>query len=159
MRLSSGLLWALAIAAGLIGGALVPLIATADVGHDRGLWIALNLVIGWSFAGVGLFAWYRRPHNRVGPLMVATSFAWYLSVANMTDVPLLFSLGLWLSNLFVTTAIHLILSFPSGRLESRIDKGIVAYAYIVTTLGFVPAMLFFNPASWGATSARRTSSP
>ena len=44
----------------------MPLIATADFADDRGLWIALDLVIGYGFAGVGLFAWYRRPDNAVG---------------------------------------------------------------------------------------------
>ena len=41
----------------------------------------LDLVIGAGFTGVGLFAWYRPPDNRVWPLMMATGFAWYLRAA------------------------------------------------------------------------------
>ena len=79
MRLSRTRLWGIGLAAALTGAALVPLIATADFTDDRELWIALTLVIGYGFAGVGLFAWYRRPDNPVGALMVVTAFAWYIS--------------------------------------------------------------------------------
>ena len=36
-------------------------------------------VIGWSFIGTGLFAWWRRPENRFGALLVAVGFAWFTS--------------------------------------------------------------------------------
>jgi signal transduction histidine kinase len=144
---SRGLLWALAAAAALIGIALVPLIATSELVHDRGLWIALELVIGGGFAGVGLFAWDRRPDNRVGPLMVATAFAWYIAMFERTDVSLLVTVGFLLSNLFVATAIHLLLAFPSGRLRTATDRALVAWSYVTVTLGFLPVSLFadFTP--------------
>jgi hypothetical protein len=107
VRLSRPLLWGLAAAAAAIGLALAPLVATADFISDRGLWTVLDLVIGFGFAGVGLFAWYRRPDNRVGALMVATAFAWYAVVASNTAPSLLWTLGTLLSNLFAATAIHL----------------------------------------------------
>jgi signal transduction histidine kinase len=144
MRLSRNQLRAIAALAVLVGAALVPLIATNDVVPDRGLWIALDLVIGWSFAGVGLYAWYRRPDNRVGVLMVATAFAWYLAMLERTEVPLFFTLGFLLSNLFVAVAIHLLLGFPSGRLGTAVDRVLVALTYATVTLGFVPLMLFLD---------------
>jgi signal transduction histidine kinase len=147
MRLSRGLLYALAGAAVLVGGGLVPLIATSDFAPDRGLWVALDLVIGGGFAGVGLFAWYRRPDNRVGALMVATAFAWYLALFKLTDADLLFSLGFWLENLYVATAIHLFLAFPSGRLGTAIDRALVLASYLTVTVGFIPVALFLDPAT------------
>jgi hypothetical protein len=53
----------------------VPLLATSDPLSDHALWIELDLLIGAGFTAVGLFAWYRRPDNRVRTLMVATAFA------------------------------------------------------------------------------------
>jgi signal transduction histidine kinase len=124
-------------------------LATTDVTPDRGLWIALNWVIGGGFIGAGLVAWYRRPDNRVGTLMVAAGFAYFISSAAMTEPPLLFTLGHLLSNVFIAVAIHLILSFPSGRLESRLDRFLVGYSYLVTTIGYLPLVLFLDPAAAG----------
>jgi hypothetical protein len=141
------LLWALGAASAAIGLGLVPLLATSDFLPDRGLWIVLDLVIGGGFTAVGLFAWYRRPDNRVGALMVATAFAWYAVLAGNTEPPLLWTLGNLLSNLFAATAIHLLLAFPSGRLETRVDRLLVGLGYVATTIGFLPFVLFTDPAA------------
>ena len=124
-------------------------LATSDFAPDRGLWIALNWVIGAGFVGAGLVAWYRRPDNRVGTLMVAAGFAYFVSTASLTEPPLLFTVGHLLSNLFVAVAIHLVLAFPSGRLESRLDQFLVADSYFVTTLGALPLILTLDPETAG----------
>jgi signal transduction histidine kinase len=133
------------------GFGLVYLIATADFGSEHGLWIAADLVIGFGFVGVGLFAWYRSPDNRVGMLMVATGFAWYVSLLARTDPPLLFSIGFALENLYVAAAVHLLLAYPSGRLDGWIDRALVACTYAAVTLGFVPLALTVSSAAYGCT--------
>jgi signal transduction histidine kinase len=125
------------------------LLATSDFAPDPALWLTLNWVIGGGFIAAGLYAWYRRPDNRVGVLMVAAAFAYLVSTAALTEPPLLFTVGSLLGNLFVTVAIHLILAFPSGRLESRLDRVLVGYSYLVTTVGFLPLVLFADPAAAG----------
>jgi signal transduction histidine kinase len=150
-RLSRGLFAAIAAAAVVCGFGLVYLIATADFGSDQGLWIVADLVIGFGFVGVGLFAWYRSPGNRVGMLMVATGFAWYVSLLARTDPPLLFSIGFTLENMYVGAAVHLLLAYPSGRLEGWIDRALVACAYAAVTLGFVPVALSVSSAAYGCT--------
>jgi signal transduction histidine kinase len=149
VRLTRGWAWAIGGAAAAVGIALVPLIATADYQSDHGLWITLDLVIGFGFAGVGLFAWYRAPQNRTGMLMVATAFAWYVSLLGRTEPSLLFTLGVTFENLFVATAIHLLLAFPSGRLEKTFDRVLVAFSYFITTVGFLPFLLFTDPVAAG----------
>jgi signal transduction histidine kinase len=151
LRLSRGLLAAIAAAAVVCGFGLVYLIGTADFGSDHGLWIAAELVIGFGFVGVGLFAWYRSPGNRVGMLMVATGFAWYVGQLARTDPPLLFSIGFTLENLYVAPAVHLLLAYPSGRLEGWFDRALVACTYAAVTLGFVPVALSVGPAAYGCT--------
>ena len=37
----------------------------------------LGPLIGLSFIGTGVFAWWRRPLNRFGLLMTAVGFAWF----------------------------------------------------------------------------------
>jgi signal transduction histidine kinase len=148
-KVLTGLLWALAGASTVLGLGLVPLIATSSFLPDHGFWIVVDLVIGGGFTAVGLFAWYRRPDNRVGALMVATAFAWYAVVASNTEPSLLWTFGTVLNNLFAATAIHLLLAFPSGRLETAVDRVLVGVGYVATTIGWVPLVLFTDPADFG----------
>jgi hypothetical protein len=59
-------------AAGLVYLAVV---LASDQVDDRGFAAAFGLLVGWSFVGTGLFAWWRRPGNRTGLLMAAVGFA------------------------------------------------------------------------------------
>jgi signal transduction histidine kinase len=142
-------LWALGGIGLLVLIGQVILISEAEFVDDQGIWIALDVVIGTGFVGVGLYAWDRRPDNRIGALMVATGFAWFLAVFGNTQPALLFTVGNLFSNLFVATAIQLLLAFPTGRLESEFDRWLVRVTYAITTLGFVPVMLFIDPAAQG----------
>jgi signal transduction histidine kinase len=142
-------LWAIAAAGALVLAAQIALMSETDFVPDQGVWIALDLVIGGGFLSVGLYAWYRRPENRVGALMVATAFAWFLGVFGHTEPALLFSIGIVFNNFFVAPAVHLLLAFPSGRLEARVDRWLVAIAYVVVTVGFIPMTLALDPATVG----------
>ena len=145
----------LALAAAVILAVQLALLSEAEFAPDHSLWIALDTIIAGGFVGVGLHAWYRRPENRVGMLMVATGFAWMLSVFARTEPPILFTVGLVTSNLFVACAIHLLLAFPSGTIESRIDKLLVRASYAVTMLGFLIAIFLYDPASNGCPGCPR----
>jgi signal transduction histidine kinase len=138
-------LWALAGIGLLILVGQVILLSEAGFVDDQGIWIALDIVIGAGFVGVGLFAWDRRPENRVGPLMLATAFAWFLFMFGNTEPALLFTVGNLFSNLFVAAAIHLLLAFPSGRLESSFDRWVVRLSYTICAVGFLPVMLTYDP--------------
>ena len=110
----------------------------------RGLWAALALTVGWGFVGVGLFAWARRPDNRVGMLMTATGFAWFVGVLGSSDIAVLFTFGQALGSLYFATAIHMLLAAPTGRLQSRAERRIVIASY-GATLAVVPFFLFADP--------------
>jgi len=140
-------LWALAVAGIGFGLAVLALILTSDVADPPAAWGSAGLVIGWSYIGVGLFAWWRRPDNRVGMLMVATGFIWIAAGAGLSDVPLVFTLGNILGTLYFAVAIHLLLAFPSGSLQSRGERWIVGAAYFLTTVCNVPLWLFADPQS------------
>jgi signal transduction histidine kinase len=138
-------LWALAAVGFGFGLAVLALILTNNLMELRGAWAAGVLVVGWSFIGVGLFAWQRRPDNRVGMLMTATGFVWLVSCMALSDLPLVFSIGSVLGSAFFAVAVHLLLAFPSGRLPSRTDRRIVGAAYALTTIGILPLWLFADP--------------
>jgi signal transduction histidine kinase len=106
----------------------------------------LGLIIGWGFVGAGLFAWVRRPDNRVGMLMTATGFAWLFAGLGLSDIGVLFALGSAFGSVYFATAIHMLLSAPTGRLQSAGERRLVAFTYLLTAL-VVPLMfLFVDPA-------------
>jgi signal transduction histidine kinase len=139
-------LWALAAVGFAFGLAVLALILTSNSAPDPpGAWAAAALVVGWSFIGVGLFAWGRRPDNRVGMLMVATGFAWLVAGSGFSDLPLVFTLGNLFGTVFFAVAIHLLLAFPTGRLQSRAERWIIGAAYVLTTVCALPLWLFADP--------------
>jgi signal transduction histidine kinase len=138
-------LWALGTAGVVMGLAVLALLLANEDIEAPGAWGAGALVVGWGFIGVGLFAWARRPDNRVGMLMAATGFAWFLAAAGYSDVPLVFSIGAVLGSVFFVVTMHLLLAFPSGRLQSRFERRLVGFGYALTTVLLVPVWLFADP--------------
>jgi signal transduction histidine kinase len=101
-----------------------------------------TLIVGASLFVSGLLSWQRRPDNRLGPLMVCTGFAWFASLLVEAHAAWLFTVGEAVQYLFVAGFIYILLSFPSGRLRTTLDRGLVAVA-IVLAFGFqLAAMLF-----------------
>jgi signal transduction histidine kinase len=139
-------LWALAGAGFVLGLAVLALILTNDDLEIRGVWGGGGLVVGWGFVFVGLFAWRRRPDNRVGMLMAGTGFSWLFAGAGFSDLALPFTIGHVLGAVYLAFAIHLLLAFPSGRLQSRLEQRLVAAVYLLTTVAVLPLWFFADPA-------------
>jgi signal transduction histidine kinase len=133
-------MWALAIAAAF--GALVPIIFAGD-GPVAGADVVYRLV-GGSFAACGLVAWQRRPDSRSGPLMVATGFGLLVSLLlKQLHAGIALTLGEVLEDIWEPAFVALVLSFVTGgRLESRIDRLIVAGIFVAAFVLDVFSMLF-----------------
>lgn len=137
-------LGAAGVAVGLMVAAVV---LTSDRSTSPQVDAALVLVVGWSFIGTGLFAWWRRPHNRVGALMTAVGFTWCIGPLVNSDNPGLFLAGALLGNLPIVLLAQLLLSYPSGRLETLYSRRLVTLGYLDGVLLQVIAALFLrNPA-------------
>jgi signal transduction histidine kinase len=131
---------------GVVGGlAYAAIVLSSDHVDDRGLTAGLGLLAGWSFIGIGLFAWWRRPGNRTGALMVAAGFAWFASGVSASDDDLLFTIGIALDGLFPAILGHLLMAFPSGRLQGRAERLAAAAGYFTVTVLQVPSLLFEEP--------------
>jgi signal transduction histidine kinase len=136
---------ALAAAGVAFGAAVAALILSSDHVYDRGIEAALALLVGWSFIGTGLFAWWRRPANRTGLLMTAAGFAWFTSQLSASDSDLLFTIGIALDGLFVAIVGHLLVAFPTGRLQTRAERAVAVSAYLTVTVLQLPSLLFEEP--------------
>jgi signal transduction histidine kinase len=135
-------LLALAMAGLAAGLVYLAVVLTSDHVDDRGFAAALGLLVGWSFVGTGLFAWWRRPGNRTGLLMAGVGFAWFAAGLSDANDDFLHTVGLALDALFPAIAGHLVLAFPTGRLETRLERAVVTAGYLVSTVLQVPSLLF-----------------
>jgi signal transduction histidine kinase len=100
------------------------------------VWVILPYIFG------GLIAWWRRPENRFGPLMIAAGFGTFLAMLGWSNVDVLHTIGQTLNFLPPILFLHVFLAFPSGRLERPVERAIVGTAYVVGIgLGFVRMLL------------------
>ena len=126
----------------LAGGAAVWLAAHQPAGRPTEPGAALTLIVGASLLGSGLGSWRARPENRLGAVMVLTGFAWFAALLSEASSPLLYTIGTAVQYVFIAGFIYLLLSFPSGRLRGRLDRGLVAAAVALTVGVQLAAMLY-----------------
>jgi signal transduction histidine kinase len=95
---------------------------------------------------IGVLVWERRPDSRTGILLTA------FPIAGLVTDPIVFAgsrtavtVGLAAAWLSAAIAAHLLLSYPTGRLTSRLDRGYVAFGYGFALVSAVPFLLFFDP--------------
>jgi signal transduction histidine kinase len=108
--------------AALVGAGAAGGLATELVFYEGQLGPALTAVdclVGFAFVAGGAVARERRPESRVGGLALLTGAAWF---AGNVATPLLY--------VHRGPLVHLCLSYPTGRLRSRLTRGVVAFAYV-----------------------------
>jgi signal transduction histidine kinase len=80
---------------------------------------AADFIVGCLLIGCGVLAWDRRPENRVGALMTLAGFTWF--AGNLGSATVYLHRG---------PLVHLVLSYPTGRLRGRAARIVVALAYV-----------------------------
>jgi signal transduction histidine kinase len=88
-----------------------------------------DLITGWSLIACGLVAWSRRPESRSGALMAATGVSWFLGNFATTGLSPIDWLGAHALYVYRGPLVHLLVTYPSGRLSSRLDRTAVAVGY------------------------------
>ncbi|HEX5927573.1 MAG TPA: hypothetical protein VFY45_27395, partial [Baekduia sp.] len=117
---------------------MVALVVSSDHESSPELAATLGPFIGLSFCGTGVFAWLRRPHNRFGALMTGVGFAWFLSALTEANDPWVYTLGVYLGPLYLVLVGHMLLAFPSGRLETTAARTLIAIGYLDALLVQLP---------------------
>jgi signal transduction histidine kinase len=143
--MSAARMRAVVVAALGCGAGVVALVLLSDHAEDEVAWAILGPVVGWSFVGTGLYAWRRRPESGTGALMVLLGFAWFVSALHFANAPLAYTFAAVAGGLWGGVFLQLVMAFPSGRLASRTDRGLVVAGYLIFTVGSVPALLFAAP--------------
>src|SRR5262245_28524092 len=136
---------ALGLAAVAFAAVLPPMAVNTEPVDQPGVLAGVVHLVGLSFVGVGMYAWWRRPENRFGAIMVGAGFAWFVQGLLLSNVPVVFVIGAWLSSLYLAVTVHLLLAFPTGRLDSRADRRLTAAGYLVATVGTLLVSVFTVP--------------
>jgi signal transduction histidine kinase len=108
---------------------------------------ALAFIVGLAYIGSGLIARRQRPENRLGAVMIFIGFAWFVTFLADANESLLFTLGTVLEDLYLIGFVYLVLSFPTGRLRSKVDLGLVAAAVGIATVVELAWLLFADSRS------------
>ena len=130
----------LALAAGV--GAVLLVLGSDRERSPAAASAALALVVGWAYIGSGLIAWRQRPESRLGTVMVFIGFAWFATFLADVGSSLGFTLGTAVESLYLLGFVYLVLSFPTGRLRSTLDRALIAAAIAMVTVVEVTWLLF-----------------
>ncbi len=103
--------------------------------------VALELGTTALFLAVGTIAWRRRPHNRIGPLMLLTGLSMWIAGLTLAPVPVLVAIGTIGSTLPLAMTLHLVLAFPSGRVRGRLAGTLVVIGYVTSLVLQAPLYL------------------
>jgi signal transduction histidine kinase len=150
------------LAAGLAVGVFSLVVARAGAGYSFGGASAFagagELAAGYALLGVGLAAWMRPRQARLGAILVAASFAWFLLEWNnpAAGSAVVFTLGLVLYAAAPPLVAHAMLAYPDGRVgwwPGRLGLAL-GYAGSVFVLGLLAAAVF-NPAAQGCAQCPR----
>jgi signal transduction histidine kinase len=110
-------------------------------GPDPGLQAALHAWLILPYILCGLFAWYRKPENRFGLLMIAAGFATLLSSLSAANSNFVSTIGRAFDLVPFAVFMHVFLAFPTGALRSRGERLLVGATYAVASLHVVGLLL------------------
>jgi len=127
----------------LLGGIEVALLVAGPMTPTWAL--LLFPLCGAIYAAAGLLAWWRRPSNRTGAIMVAGGVAWLVAGLANTGVTALVAAGLIGATIPLGIVVHLLHAFPSGRLRGRLSRATVLTGYAVCLVLQAPLYLFGPP--------------
>ena len=78
--------------------------------------------------------------------MALTGFAFLIAGLSSSNIPAVFTIGAFLSSVYIVTTMHTLLAAPHGTLSPG-DRRIVIAAYLLVTVGVLPLYLFFDPST------------
>jgi len=138
-------LWVVAVAGALAGAGAVWLAAHQPANRPTEPDAVLTLVLGASLLGSGLASWRARPENRLGPVMVLTAFGFFASQLIDARPAWMYTVGNAVQYVWLIGFLYLLLTFPTGRLESRLDRWLMGGVVALMVLPLL-AMLDGNKA-------------
>ncbi len=88
-----------------------------------------DLAVGWTLMLSGLVARRHRPDSRTGSLLSLCGFSWFVGNLEGVDWPVVAWIGAHGQFLHQAILVQAILSYPTGRLDDRVDRALVVASY------------------------------
>jgi len=98
-----------------------------------------DFILGPVF--VGLYWHHRRPDNRLGLLMIALGLIFIPYALESIRSPYLFTIGTMVEAVYIPLALAIVLAFPNGRLEGRVERLILVGVVLGYTLPYLVWLL------------------
>jgi hypothetical protein len=159
-RLAAGPV-ALALAFGALAVAQSPGRFTTYAGRS-GLAATLTVAAGLALVVAGLVTTFGRQARRIGDLALLAGLVWFAPVWVGWDrgPPLVRSLGMLAAGFTFPLLLHLVVAYPSGRLQGAAARTLVAAAYLEAMVAALGRALFrdpfFDPDCWANCSDNRS---
>jgi signal transduction histidine kinase len=96
-----------------------------------GLWRAAIVAAYWA---VGTYTWWRRPDSRLGPVVTGVGLVYAATSLAGSGASLVHTLGMVAWAACVVYTAYLYLCFPSGRLESQLERAFMSAIAIGTAV-------------------------
>jgi signal transduction histidine kinase len=109
---------------------------------DVPLALPVAVLVGWSLIGSGLLAARSRREDHLALALIFTGFAWFASMLPLSRNAVLFTAGEVVYSLYYAGFLYLILSFPAGRLQGKLDRTLMGIAIALVTVGQLPWLFF-----------------
>jgi signal transduction histidine kinase len=106
-------------------------------------------IVGLMFLVAGIAAWQRWPSSRIGLLFTIAGYAWLLPSVGFLPGALAFTIGNLTTSIYGASLAHLALAWPTGRLRSRFERGVVIAEYGWVVGQSLVSMLFWDSATAG----------
>jgi signal transduction histidine kinase len=128
-----------ALSLGLCATSAAVALANTAAPHPGGSAAIAALTVA-ALLGVGLYAWHRRGAGRFGQVLFVTGLFWFLATLSNSDVGALYSLGRIAAWVFEVALVYALLSFPTGRLDSRASRVVFLTGVLLVALLYLPTV-------------------
>ncbi len=117
------------------------------------LWGFVTTFAGIAFVAAGLVAWWRRPGNGMGPLLVLGGIAWLFFAPLWTaNDSLLYTSGEAFGSLPIAILLLIVALYPNGRPTTRLERWFVIVVFPVAILSGLLPTFFQGSFSFGCKS-------
>src|SRR4051794_22219766 len=140
-----GALIGLALAGLAFGLAALAIVLTSGRDDVTPPFIVLALTLGWGFIAAGVYAWWRRPEQPIGRLMVLVGFLWFFGGMSDAGDPWLYAVGNVLGGLWAGALIYLLVAFPAGRVQPGLERAVAWGGWALAALQPVALLVARKP--------------
>ena len=137
----------LLLTAVFLGGSGLLLVLLIDEQNNPPWAYLLYSAGSWIWLLAGVLAWWRRPSNGMGALLVLGGLTMVLGEASSSSVRAVAAVGAVFATAPLAVTVHLLHAFPSGRIRGRTSRITVAGGYVVVLVLQFPLYAFDDAAA------------